>query len=204
MNLWMRWVNFRALRDLLLLVEANPHGLRAGELARIATEEGVLLSRSGQALGLTSHYHHRRTLERLGLLTKREQRLVINAQSPETDALTARTALGEELDAHEKEAFANAVLRNEDCHDVFFGSFLRSRSAVRSVAAFVECAQPIELRIQPGRLAAGERRGGRECGATPHPRRSKSRRDVAFPTRRNTGMVRDTGHRGSSGNPLRA
>ena len=45
MNLWMRWLDFRALRDLLLLVGGHPHGIRASELEKLATDERVLLRR---------------------------------------------------------------------------------------------------------------------------------------------------------------
>lgn len=153
----MRWVNFRALRDLLLLVEANPPGLRARDLARIATDERVLLSRGGQALGRTSHYHHRSTLQRLGLLVKKGQLLTVNAQIPETKTLIARGAFCEGLDAREKEAFANAVLRNQDCHDAFFRHFLPSGLPAQDVETFVECAWPIELHVQAGGRASRKR-----------------------------------------------
>ena len=75
MNFWMRWVNFRSLRDILVLVKANPARLRAMDLARLATDEGILLAKDGQPLGRTTHYHHRKTLERLGLLLKARRSL---------------------------------------------------------------------------------------------------------------------------------
>ncbi len=147
MNLWMRWLDFRALRDLLLLVAARPDGLRANELEKLATHERVLLRRDGWPCAQSTHYHYRRTLERLGLLVKQERRFTLNHQNPEASALTAQTTLLEELQLSEKEAFANAVIRNKDCHEVFFVNFLPGREAVCDVAAFVERARPVKIKI---------------------------------------------------------
>ena len=151
MNFWMRWVNFRSLRDILLLVKANPGELRAKDLAQLSTDEGVLLGKDGQPLGPTTHYHHRKTLERLGLLLKYDGRYRLNNELPETNALTTHIVFGKELDAEEKEAFANAVLRNDDCCTVFFNEMLRSPGRVKDVGEFVAQAQPIELRVVQGR-----------------------------------------------------
>ena len=52
MNFWMRWVNFRSLRDMLVLVKANPASLRAKDLARLTTDERILLGKDGQPLVL--------------------------------------------------------------------------------------------------------------------------------------------------------
>ena len=143
----MRWVNFRALREILLLVQANPARLRPADLMRLTTEERVLIGRNGQALGLSSHYHHRRTLERLGLLVKREGRYVLNEHVPETKALTERVTFGSALDDREREAFSNVVLRNEDCRSVFFQWFLQPLSGVHNVEEFGARANPIELNV---------------------------------------------------------
>ena len=97
MSLWMRWLDFRALRDLILLLGAHPHGLRANELEKLATDERILLRRDGRPYARSMHYHHRRTLERLGLLTKRDRRFVVNHRNPEISTLTAQTRIGERL-----------------------------------------------------------------------------------------------------------
>ncbi len=156
MNLWMRWLNFRALRDLLLLVDKHPPGLRANEIETLATEEGVLLRRDGRPYAQSTHYHHRRTLVRLDLLEKQGRRFVLNYQNPEIGILTATTKLGEELQVPEKEAFANAVLRNKDCYDVFFRNFLQPQEAACDATSFVERARPVEVVIQSRGV---ERRG---------------------------------------------
>ena len=177
MNLWMRWLDFQALRDLLLLVAAHPCGLRANELEKLATDERVLLRRDGQPYARSIHYHHRRTLERLGLLEKQDRRFTLNHQSPEISALTARKMMCEELHASEKEAFANAVIRNKDCHEVFFRNFLPGGETACDVTTFVVRAVPVEIVIQSGLEGAASRHSGQQRHAGP----SRSKRVAIRP-----------------------
>ena len=156
MNLWMRWVDFRALRDLLLLVDSAPDGLRARDIERLATEQRVLVRRDGRPYARSTHYHHRRTLERLGLLEKRGGAIALNERNPETGALTARPGLHEPLSALEKEAFGNAILRNRDCHDVFFTSFIESPDPAPDVTTFVRCGEPVEMSIRRSTTAVDD------------------------------------------------
>ena len=167
MSLWMRWLDFRALRDLILLLDARPYGLRANELEKLATGERVLLRRDGRPYARSMHYHHRRTLERLGLLAKREGRFVVNHQHPEIGALAAQTKIGERLLPSEKEAFANAVLRDGDCHDVFFGNFLPERAFVCDATTFVQRAHAVEIVVETGAGRKADRVSGQQHRASP-------------------------------------
>jgi len=159
MNLWMRWVSFQALRELVLIVKACPSKLRAIDLARIATEEGILLNRDREALGPSTHYHHRRTLERLGLLFRLDGRYVLNEEMPEIRGLTERESFGETLNETEKSAFGNVILRNRDCHDAFFHAFLQPGPPVRDVGEFLEQGRPIELRVSSEGAASARSSG---------------------------------------------
>ena len=157
MNLWMRWVNFQALREILLLIEATPAKLRAADLARLATEERILVDRNGRPLGPSSHYHHRRTLERLGLVVKRDGRYSLDYELPEANALTTDTAFGRELSIAEKEAFSNVILRNQDCRDVFFKYFVQSEAMIEDLNEFIALAQPIEMNVIQRRIDSSPR-----------------------------------------------
>ena len=150
MNLWMRWVNFRALRDILLLVKANPGQLRATDLMRLASERKVLVGRNGQLLGPSTHYHHRRTLERFGLLVKNNHRYELNEYLKEARILTTKQSLGRPLVDHEKEAFSNVVLREHDCREVFFQHFLKSDAETIDIGDFIERASPVEMKTVQG------------------------------------------------------
>ena len=157
MNLWMRWVDFRALRDLLLLVRSHMGGLSATELERLSTSEGVLLRRDGRPYAKSMHYHHRRTLERLGLLVKHDRLYTLNSGVAELRTLISKGSIGEPLQAHEKEAFAIAMLRNEDCQEVFFSTFLSSWEPAHDVREFTERAAPVEVVVEStGRASSGD------------------------------------------------
>ena len=156
MNLWMRYVNFRALRDILSLVAMNSGQLRASDVSRLATKKRILVSKSGQALGPTSHYHHRRTLERLGLLVKQDGRYSIRDDLPESRILASAATCGRPLNRQEKGAFANLVLRNKDCMSAFFERFIENGAPIHSVEEFVSLAESVELRVTHG--SRGQRR----------------------------------------------
>ena len=170
----MRWLDFRALRDLLLLLGEHPQGLGASELEKLATDEGVLLRRDGRPYARSIHYHHRRTLERLGLIEKQRARFALSHRNPETRALGAQTRLGERLQPAEKEAFANSVLRNRDCHHVFFTHFLPAQEPVSDVATFVERGHAVEIAVQ-SHVAHQAEAGGSEGR---HGGRNRSKRVV--------------------------
>ncbi|MDE0160482.1 MAG: hypothetical protein OXL98_01980 [Acidimicrobiaceae bacterium] len=172
MSLWMRWLDFRALRDLLLLLGEHPQGLGASELEKLATAEGVLLRRDGRPYARSIHYHHRRTLERLGLIEKHGARFALSRRNPEIRALNAPTRIGEPLQPEEKEAFANSALRNEDCHQVFFSHFLPAREPVADVATFVERGHAVEVAVQ-SRIAL---EAGARGGEGQHRGRNRSKR----------------------------
>ena len=178
MKLWMRWLDFRALRDLLLLIGQHPRSLRPSELENLATDERVLMRRDGKPFARSIHYHHQRTLERLGLLERQDRRFALNHGTPEVRALTAQTRLRKQLNPSEKEAFANVVLRNKDCHDVFFGNFLPARESACDVETFVERAHPVEIAVQSGI----EREAAQGSGSG-SPRQAGSKRVVIRPAK---------------------
>lgn len=153
MNLWMRWVNFRTLREILLIVMDSPGRLRTKDLENIGMAKHVLVNREGKPLGPSSRYHHRRTLERLGLVVKVEDRYVPNYDLLELHILTARDMFGEALNAQEKTAFANTVLRNAECYDVFFRLFMTESERPQNVDDFVSWASPLELEVRTDRNA---------------------------------------------------
>ena len=115
-----------------------------------------MLNRNGQVLGPSSHYHHRRTLERLGLLVKQDHFFTLNEHSMEAMLLTTRQSIGKPLDDEEKRAFSNVLLRNRDCHDMFFQHFLETDTVVKDVSDFVERGRPVELRVLRGLTSANQ------------------------------------------------
>lgn len=147
MNLWMRWVDFRKLRDLLLLVAEHPRSLRPSDLDRLGLERQVLVTTHGKPLGPTSRYHHRRTLERLGLIYKTDGKYTPNGLLPELGILTRESLVGNPLSADEQSAFANLVVRDRDCYAGFFAVFAGQKEPPSSVEDFIEKARPVHIHI---------------------------------------------------------
>ncbi len=117
------------------------------DLARAITENHILVSRAGNPVSATTHYHHRRTLERLGLLTKSDGFLIVNEESEKGKILNAASNLGDELKPIEKEAFADVVLANRDCRRLFFDRFVETGIVYSDANTFVANANPVGLRI---------------------------------------------------------
>lgn len=147
MQLWMRWVNFCTLRDLLLLVAESPAKLRPLTLERLGLEKQILVGRGGKPLGPTSRYHHRRTLERLGLIRNKQGSYVPDYHVREVGILTSNQTLGAPLGNKEKGAFGSAALRNKDCYEAFFRLFLQESDDCHDVTEFIGSAKPVELRF---------------------------------------------------------
>ncbi len=146
MNLWMRWVDFRKLRDLLFLVAEHDGRLRPKDLDRQGIAHGILVTKKGQPSGASNRYHHRRMLERLGLVFKCEGRYTVNRDVPESNILLQSDAGNQGLEPKKKAAFAELLLRNSDCFHVFFRHFLKD-STPRSLSQFLQGAQPIRLSL---------------------------------------------------------
>ncbi len=147
MKLWMRWVDFQKLRALLVLIAEHNAALRVKDLDQLGMEQGIFISRQGTPLGSSTKYHHRRTLERLSLVVKQDNRYAINHELPEAEILVQRKDVKANLNASEKIAFAEAVLRNPDCFASFFRSFVGDRE-VQGLEHFVKMARPIVLQTE--------------------------------------------------------
>ena len=146
MSLWMRWVDFRKLRDLLTLISESPGALRSTDLDELGVERGILVSQQDRPLGPSSRYHHRRTLERLQLISKDRNRYVVNSDVVEATRLVERHDVGSPLSVLEKMCFANLVLRQEDCQCSFFRLFTGG-TRVSTLAEFVETSRPVVLQM---------------------------------------------------------
>ena len=67
---------------------------------------------------------------------------------PETSSLIERKEFGSSLTTSEKRAFANALLRNQDCSEAFFFHFVNSQSHIADLDDFFERAKAIKVRVR--------------------------------------------------------
>jgi hypothetical protein len=127
---WMRAVPFTALRNLLALTAQVKTGLSAGEMVEIAKKTPVLFVR-GRKGGLkppsiTTVYHYRNTLLHLGaLIRSTRDRMLVHTTDELVSSLAQRPADSQSgvLTPAEKAAFAELVLRQQDCRDLFVALF---------------------------------------------------------------------------------
>lgn len=151
---WMRWVDFTRLRDLLVLITESPNPLRPTVLYRTAITAGVFISNSGKPLSPSTFYHHHLTLEKLGMVDRRDGRFVSNLRTEEEEILDS--ARGEELTDPQRYVFSNRVVCNDGCYNMFFGIFMRSGRPT-TVQRFIERGEPIVLELQPEGIASDSR-----------------------------------------------
>ncbi|MDE0553008.1 MAG: hypothetical protein OXI24_02240, partial [Candidatus Poribacteria bacterium] len=142
---WMRWVDFTKLRDLLALIIAHPHSLTPMALDREAIAEGIFVLPSGEPFGPSSRYHHRRVLQKLGMVVKQDGRLISNLK--ENEFCQMLTVLkSQTLNDDQRQVFGNRVIRNADCYEMFWKTFMPSKRPC-SLQEFVNNGAPIVLEL---------------------------------------------------------
>ena len=142
----MRWLDFGRLPPLFGLVASNPGVLTSSGLDDRAIGEGIFVFPSGKPMGRSNRYHHRRALERFGLIVKRDSCYLPNVGPNELDILTERNDRSTLTDG-QRVLLGDRVIQHDDCYDVFWNSFVAGVRP-RSVAEFVGAAQPILLRVE--------------------------------------------------------
>lgn len=140
---WMRWVDFAKLRDLLALIIAHPNRFTPMALDREAIAEGVFVLPSGEPFGPSSRYHHRRVLEKLGMVVRQDGRLISNLKENECGSMLTDLK-SQTLNDDQRHVFGNRVIRNADCYETFWRTFLPSNRP-SSLLEFTNRGVPITL-----------------------------------------------------------
>lgn len=152
---WMRWVDFTRLRDLLILITESPNPLRPTTLYREAIASGVFVSSSGKPFSPSTFYHHHLTLEKLGMVDRRDGRFASNLRADEKGPILD-SARGEELTDSQRYVFSDRVICNDSCYDMFLGIFIRSRRPT-TVQSFIERGDPVVLELRSDGFASGSK-----------------------------------------------
>jgi hypothetical protein len=140
---WMRGhYTFPQLRDLIVLLKEYPEGLRPMELNRIVERRGLLLTQQGGKPSPTTLYHCRRALLKLGILKFRGRNLVIASDEARVARIVDSLTIGTKLSQQERNTFADVVLHNDDCRQVFFNYFMQDDSPYDRVT-FMTAGTPV-------------------------------------------------------------
>ena len=141
---WMRWVDFAKLRDLLALITEYPHRFTPMALDRAAIADGTFILPSGEPFGPSSRYHHRRALEKLGLVVRHDGRLISNLKAGECGPMLTNLKT-KKLSDDQRFVFGNRVVRNADCYETFWKTFMPSKRP-SSLQEFNSSGVPIVLK----------------------------------------------------------
>jgi len=142
-NLWMRAASFIALRDLVGMIAEHPQGLRAKDMERLTQQEQGLRTSEGRIPSRTTIYHYRNILLHLGVLTRQQQRYVLNQENPAVHALLRVLSPGSPtLSSDERRLFSQLVVANDDCRHHFFDLFMPEQDAYE-FDDFISCGQRV-------------------------------------------------------------
>ena len=140
---WMRWVDFTRLTILLRHIVNNPGQLTPTKLQRIVSNSKEFLSTKGSPLGKSSMYHHRRNLEKLGLIRQIDGCYVPALLSSET-VLLDFSSKQSNLSSRQRAVYADRVIQNSDCYNVLWRVF-SSNQRLKTVNEFIKFGKPVIL-----------------------------------------------------------
>lgn len=122
-TLWMRYVDFNKIKNLLIIVSQRNGELRPKDLEEIGEKEGVLVNEDGKPMSHSPRYHYRKVMENLGLVFLKngtyrlsEDRLV--------ESIVNDSNLRDSYSSHTEECFSEIVIRNKDCRSYYFDYFI--------------------------------------------------------------------------------
>ena len=123
-TLWMRYVNFDKIKDMLHLVYENDGKLRAGTLEQLGIEERILIKEeNGKPLTHSPRYHYRKVMEGLGLVEAR-QKFYYVSKDKRTRKFIELTSLKKLLSPEAKEILREIIVENNDCRNHYFNIFM--------------------------------------------------------------------------------
>ena len=160
-TLWMRYVDFESIKDMLHLVYENNSKLRAGTLEQLAIEKGVLVKKeNGKPLTHTPRYHYRKVMEGLGLVEVR-QRFYHISQEKRVLRFIELTDFKKPMSSEAKEILRGIIVENNDCRKYFFDIFVEKDNYtledIRKEGGYITVEtesmrqSPIEKKIEQGK-----------------------------------------------------
>ncbi len=144
-TLWMRWISFQKLRDLLLIVAEQEGELSPKKLYEESIKQGILFSDKGKSLSVTTAYHYRTILQRFGLIKVEKDYYYLNHSNVFMSKLVDRGRKGQPLSYEEKRVFANVIIAQKDCRYWFFDLFLPGSDLVYDLDEWIRQGNPISI-----------------------------------------------------------
>jgi len=127
-TLWMRYVDFNNIKDMLHLVDKNNGKLRAGTLEKLAIDQRILIKKeNGTPLAHSPRYHYRKVMEGLDLVEV-EQKFYYVSKDKKVREFIEMTSFKKPLSADTKEILRIIIVRSADCRKYFFDVFMEENT----------------------------------------------------------------------------
>jgi hypothetical protein len=147
-TLWMRWVSFAKIRDILLLIKDNNGKFRAKDLEQLGIQKKIFLTKEGKPFSHSTTYHYRKVMEHLNIVVLRNRRYWLS-ENPSMQQLMTIANFGNPLMLEEKLLFSSIVITNEDCRRNFFDIFMPpNKKTDYNLSTFIESGLPITYMIE--------------------------------------------------------
>jgi hypothetical protein len=125
--LWMRYVDFEEIKNMLHIINQNNGKLRAGQLEQLCLKMGVLLNKNDEGpLSRSTRYRYRKALENLGLVQNKKGIYYVSWDERVFHFLCS-TRFKEIMNESAKEILKEIILQNKDCKEYFFDIFLNKK-----------------------------------------------------------------------------
>jgi hypothetical protein len=124
-KLWMRPISFVALQKIASEIYYSfPDGFTAGELNRLIQEKRLLSIGRDRKPSITTLFHYRNVLLKLGVIVRYDRRLGVAVERPGIQELVREEPREERLSPHARAAYRSLVFANADCREVFLDLFM--------------------------------------------------------------------------------
>jgi hypothetical protein len=147
-KLWMRSLRFAGLLRILHAASKLPRMFSPSDLDNTVLSGNLYETVKGRPPSKTTLYHCKNCLIRLKILRKHGRRLSVDSINPLVQDLLSQTTPSDwELSPGSRELFAELVLQNDDCWQLFFSFFFMGKNRP-SIAEFRRRALPVRwLRV---------------------------------------------------------
>jgi hypothetical protein len=124
-TLWMRYIDFEKVKDILHLIYKNNGKLKAGELENLGMEKRIMVKENGKPLTHTPRFHFRKVLENLGLVEVKHRVYYISNNNKILDFINM-TKFNMPMSDEAKEIIREKIVENSDCRKYFFDAFMET------------------------------------------------------------------------------
>lgn len=159
--LWMRFVDFEKIRQILHIVERNNGKLNVAGLERVVREKKLFRDKNGTPkVGHSTLYHYRKIMENLSLISLEYNKNYWISDDNLTSDFLRLTNNSSPMDEDAKECLRKKILENDDCKRNFFDLFISKSSY--DLSEFRSEGVPVRVKIVDYERIIAKRSGSKK------------------------------------------